>query len=628
MPEFIPYVFSIFSNPPAQVAGHLEFIDKEEEALEKLFQDIEIKHGAVVRYIPETDKLNNPLTIRDISDRMEQWKNRNTIIHYSGHADEVSLTIQETDLRAVNFIKSIEQCENLKVVVLNACSTQGFVRQILEHTNVKAVIATTNPVRDDRAMMFAKWFYQKFAAERNTLAEAFTYAVSRALENSGAYENDSYMFKTIMNKDYKISRGELLFDRKQAGVSIRGTKKNFPAILENANQPATWGLYTKADDILDWKLFESAIPTEVQREKLEVEKKSLGKAKLEAIAKQSEQQERLMQFKERLAKAPGDQLFIDTIAGLEEGLKVLKLEIDQKVRFINDVDLAIAQLSVESRDETIISSYRANFKNLNYDMQGAYVKAIGSRADKAIFKGFILHGTADCCLDYLSVKMAKWLGLSDIEKVIYDFASVTVADFWQVLTQKIPGVNSNDPQAIVQGLYNQFVSDGITQKDMVFLFRNITGKDGNESHAGRVFSFWKQLIELWNVHKLPVKVRHHIYALIIDDRCELIAGPEFTSNREAIYKTLINNDPLFQNAMCLVPVVRPLQETIITQWEKECELKADLRYYDDELTPLLQQTGGFFRPTLRTISKDKIKVPGKRELLLSYIKEAIENAQL
>jgi hypothetical protein len=629
MADYVPYILSVFSNPPDGEPGHLRFVDDERKKLQQLFDEVEINLGNIIRYISHTDELNDALTIRSVSDRIEQWKKRNTIIHYSGHAEASSLTIHENDLRAVNFIKSIEQCENLKVVVLNACGTQGFVRKLLENTSVKAVIATTNPVRDDRAMTFAAWFYKKLL-ERLPLVDAFTYAVARALENSGDYEDNSYVIRAEMDKAYKITGGQLLFDRKDPGMQFRGTKKKIDLLLEKTDEPATWGLYTKSDDVLDWKVFENLMPAEAQKEQLETEKKRLELANFKEVPTRDSKREELREFEELLTATPGKQVLVDIVAKLKGEIKTLEDTIEGRKKQINEINGKLIQISEEWRDDMIISSYKQKLPELNYNNQETFIDAVSTAARNNVFQGFVLHGTPNCCLNHLSRKIARWLGISNIEKVIYDFESSSFEDFWQQLKNTFTGVNGNSPEAIVNALYSQFVdAQGSTQKDFVFLFRNFTARPGGDKHIERIFAFWKQLTELWNVHKAPLKIRHHIYAFIIDSNCELTLVPEVKSSRQESYQALIKQSQLFQNPISLVPVVEPLKATEIERWEiKECGLDTKLRIDEDELISLLQKTGGFFSPTLRSLSELKIANPPKRTQLLTYIQDDIETAQL
>ncbi|MEO5647521.1 MAG: CHAT domain-containing protein, partial [Chitinophagaceae bacterium] len=306
MAAFIPYILSIFSTPPKGITGHLKFLEAEKKSLLKIFETLksapDARSAFNVDYDPLDDDTDEPLGYQAIAERIDTFRLRNTIIHFSGHANMVNLSLQKEDIRATTFIKCLSQCEGLKVVVLNACSTQGFVRTILETTEVKAVIATTNPVGDETAMRFAENFYKKLA-QREPLAAAFTYAVSRAIPNE--FENDKYLLKVMVDAKNKLAGANQLLDDKGAQAT-RGIKKNISNILDKDDEPATWGLYTKSDQILDWRLFEPLTSAEVQNDVLAAEKKKLATEKLGYKAELVEPEADLIYFGNLFKNNPTD----------------------------------------------------------------------------------------------------------------------------------------------------------------------------------------------------------------------------------------------------------------------------------------------------------------------------------
>jgi hypothetical protein len=639
MADFIPYILSFFSNAPEGTQDYLSYVDEEEKGLDEIFSALIKREGIKIAYKLLSHRwADDPVTGDSILSSIDQFKDINTIIHYSGHATKATLTTEQGDLRSQNFIKRLNLCKKLRVVVLNACSTQGFVKELLETTNVDAVIATTNPVRDDRAMLFSKEFYTKLT-ERYSLAEAFIQGLTVALRNE--YQNDSYVYKVIPGKDngYKIVGGTLLLDSLQPGAMIRGTKSNLLTILDKADEPATWGLYTKTYDILDWKLYDSALPVESKREALEKERKRLRIVMGMARDKQAEPKKRLAEYQARLEKDPDDQLFKKLISETDAEVRLLQIEIDQQERLIDGIEKELAQLSENIREEDILTKYKNNFWELNYTTQETFVDSVRARSLDKTFQGFFLHGTPDCCLDYLSKKIAAWLGTSNIKRIDYDFGSRSIGDFWQVLKNDLDRDSPHPdtkPEAIVQRLYNHFADgQGGTQKDIVFLFRNIGSQPGSDNRVGRILSFWKQLEEHWKACKPAESLKpienlwHHIYAFLIDGTCELTLAPQLKSSREDEYQGLIDKAGLFQNPIVLVPVVAPLKADEIEGWErKDCKLEPRLRFPVPKIDSLLQKTGGYFRTTLQTMTKNKLCNPAKQNDLLSYIKQDIETAQI
>ncbi|QQS28466.1 MAG: CHAT domain-containing protein [Sphingobacteriales bacterium] len=81
------------------------------------------------------------------------------VFHYAGHADDFELMLSESEsLHSQGFAEYLGKQPALQLVVLNACSTKGHVDSLIKN-GVKAVIATSNLIKDDIAVEFAKDFY-------------------------------------------------------------------------------------------------------------------------------------------------------------------------------------------------------------------------------------------------------------------------------------------------------------------------------------------------------------------------------------------------------------------------------------------------------------------------------------
>lgn len=99
---------------------------------------------------------------------------------YSGHANSGTLELSEEDAYIGGLAGMMGHCQNLKVVLLNGCSTVGMVKAILEQ-GVKVVIATHAPVNDNTAKVFAIAFFKRLAKNNCELKDAFEAAKNRVL---------------------------------------------------------------------------------------------------------------------------------------------------------------------------------------------------------------------------------------------------------------------------------------------------------------------------------------------------------------------------------------------------------------------------------------------------------------
>lgn len=622
MAAFVPYILSIFSNPAEGEKDHLEYLEEEIKALQDIIDDAKAGDDINIDYRPWEDRLENDLNLQAIAGIIYKYRKKFTIIHYSGHADRATLSLQETDLRAVNFIEFIRQCESLKVVVLNACSTEGFVKHLLERTNVRAVIATNNPVKDKTAKIFSEEFYRRLV-KNDPLTDCFINALSIALPKD--FENDIYIFKAEL-KDNLITGGKLLKNKADAN-NTRGIKKKLNSLLGSNNDQAKWGLYTRSDDILDWKLFESIAPSELQAKKLKDEIDELDQLLLSKGLDEDALVLTLEEFNTLDENTKQKPVIQKQIISTEKELEAIRTKILELKELRKDKESRKINLSIESSDEQVISRYKENLGKLNYENQLNTINELLLSKKNDVFRGFIMHGTTDCCLDHLSRNIVRWLGINnDVEKVFYDFAANNIGDFWQKLKDEtMHYLKDASPESIILELYKQFVdTNGETQKNFIFLFRNVAGKTGKDNNIERILDFWKKLISLWPTSPGIKKMNHNIFNFIIDSSCEFITEPVFKTSKEDAYRSLVSNDQLFAKTISILPAVAPIKHEQISYWEIVSDMPKPLRYDDDELKLIIAKTKGFFLPTVKEISINKIRIEGKKPVLLSYIKELIE----
>ena len=69
----------------------------------------------------------------------------------------------------------LSECPRLKLVILNGCSTIGWVK-LLHRYNIPVVIGTYAEISDENAALFSKMFYTNWV-RGNNLKQAFSYAL-------------------------------------------------------------------------------------------------------------------------------------------------------------------------------------------------------------------------------------------------------------------------------------------------------------------------------------------------------------------------------------------------------------------------------------------------------------------
>ena len=120
------------------------------------------------------------ISIRDLYKAVARYQKRIVIFHYGGHANSQALMFEgEINMEtadAAGLANTFKAMPNLQLVFLNGCATYGQVDQLLER-GVKAVIATSVAINDNKAQEFSERFYQALAND-NTIRSAFNVASS------------------------------------------------------------------------------------------------------------------------------------------------------------------------------------------------------------------------------------------------------------------------------------------------------------------------------------------------------------------------------------------------------------------------------------------------------------------
>lgn len=213
-----PVVFLAFAN---DANAHLELLKKESKDVFTALRDLDRQEFIKVHREESAD-------IDEMFDSLVSFKDRVSIFHYGGHADGMTLRMEGGAAHSGGIAGLLGAQASLKLVFLNGCATKPQVEQLLA-AGVKAVIATSVPIRDDKATEFAARFYQALA-NRRTIGEAFEMAQS--------YLQTKYS------------------DVREIGV-VKMRDLGRDEAVEQAGDSIPWGLYIKEaheQDVLSWKL--------------------------------------------------------------------------------------------------------------------------------------------------------------------------------------------------------------------------------------------------------------------------------------------------------------------------------------------------------------------------------------
>ncbi len=164
-----------------------------------------------------------------VMESLSLYQNQVQVFLYSGHAGRDRLLLEDQDANAEGIAALLRECPEIKLVILNGCSTKGQVTQLLD-SGVPIVIATSSPVEDKAATRFSIGFFKSFVERSNTIGKAFDDGIAAA--------------QVVANKRIAVSRGR--------------------AINQLDDQTPPWGIsYLPQNEIyLDWRLGEAEQPEE------------------------------------------------------------------------------------------------------------------------------------------------------------------------------------------------------------------------------------------------------------------------------------------------------------------------------------------------------------------------------
>lgn len=207
-----PIIFTAFANNSDE--GHLACLKDESSQIKNALLPLEEKDFIKL-------EREESMELSELYKVLLTYKDRVAIFHFAGHAGGTGVLLESGHAQIAGLLGEQEQ---LKLVFLNGCSTQGQVDEYFKQ-GIKAVIATTAPIQDTKAKDFATKFYEALAQKRT---------IKRAFHLAKSYIQAQY--KNSPNIDI-IERGE-------------GPMMEIP-------KAADWLLYIKKghkEEILNWHL--------------------------------------------------------------------------------------------------------------------------------------------------------------------------------------------------------------------------------------------------------------------------------------------------------------------------------------------------------------------------------------
>jgi len=212
----MPTLFLTAANSEAQP---LPTLKQEFEEVNNLLNERKLKKDFIVHSLPFANTEN-------IINDLRKFKDDIVLFTFSGHAEKDRLELEGGAAEAGGIAALLGRCPNLKLVLLNGCSTGGQVDALLEK-GIPMVIATSAPVDDFRATQFSITFFEELAVKRATVKNAFDAAIDAA----------------------KV-KGTIVSEIKNRGAGFSASEKEDIPL---------WGLYYQDDqeNLVNWTLPEN-----------------------------------------------------------------------------------------------------------------------------------------------------------------------------------------------------------------------------------------------------------------------------------------------------------------------------------------------------------------------------------
>jgi len=161
-----PILYITYAN---HSKDHLKWLTHEYEKVNQYLEAGDRKQHYTLRMEPfvNREKLHSDLV---------KYRQDLQLFSFSGHAGRDVLLLEDGQANADGIALALQQCTQLKLVMLNGCSTGGQVQQLLE-MGIPVVIATSAAIEDDKAAIFAIRFFQALVTQTN-IGMAYNFALA------------------------------------------------------------------------------------------------------------------------------------------------------------------------------------------------------------------------------------------------------------------------------------------------------------------------------------------------------------------------------------------------------------------------------------------------------------------
>ncbi len=488
-----PFLYFAFVPDPDQSQEYLEYVVQEEKGIR--YKLVNLKANELLDYEAYSRDVNADY----ILDTLPPFHQQIRVFHFSGHARSVDLAFRNSQYTVDNLARMLGDMSTLHLVVLNGCSTHGFVKRLHE-AGVPAVLATTERIGDKSACDFALAFYQTLTIPQMSLRSAFEKATTVLGDQSGEV----------------LVRGEL-------GPPADG-------------EVLPWGLYLKEglskverETVLNWRLIEGEDQPVIIPEsskKLLSAFEEMQQAFFRERPHKIEEIKRYERLLGRLGSSPQDvedaDFFKQKIAEVKEWIGSKEKALDAKYGEITQHALQNKRRS----DREMIRQHleRINFSYQIDDFQDALIE------HDADAHAFIVRGSPVCGHEIL---LQRLLEIAEIDhentftriEVSFSSQSHTTpssTNIWSKLQIALNGlssryVESNEPAKILEAILARYYAPN----HIVFVFKDVY--PNVQLNISVIKEFWETFLDHFQRarqnRRPPGTSRFRVLLFVLDKNC-------------------------------------------------------------------------------------------------------------
>ncbi len=171
-------ILLVFANDKHQP---LDEIAKESQMIRKILRDALDVDSDNQRSYFEVELLpySSP---QDLFEELRRFNNQIVILHFAGHTNSELWRLHEGMVNANGMAEVLKLQQSIQLLFLNGCNNHQQV-EAFSKANIPTVIATSEPINDQQARVFATEFYKKLVsgkALKTSIQDAYDWAKATA----------------------------------------------------------------------------------------------------------------------------------------------------------------------------------------------------------------------------------------------------------------------------------------------------------------------------------------------------------------------------------------------------------------------------------------------------------------